>query len=119
MKNLINIIAALTITLTSVFATSTPVTLINTDEVVVVTIGDLEIFTSAKFDASTDNLSFTTGSDISMIQIFNAEGNLEFQLPVMSNNVKINKNLFSTGSYKLGFVLAGEAQAHITQVTIK
>ena len=119
MKNLINIFAILTITITSVFATSNPVTLISTDEVVVVTIGELAIFTSAEFDAETDNLAFTTNEEISMIQIFNADGELEFQLPAMSKNVKVNKNLFDQGTYKLGFMLVGENQLHTTQVTIK
>lgn len=119
MKNLLTIFAALTITLSSAFASSTPVTLINTDEVVVVTIGSLDIFKSAEFNAETDNLSFTTDEEISMIQIFNADGQLEFQLPVMSNDVKINKNLFGEGSYQLGFILDGESQLHVTQVTIK
>ena len=119
MKNLLNIITVLTITMTSVFATSNPVTLISTDEVVVVTIGDLEIFNSAEFDASTDNLSFTTSEDITMVQIFNAKGEMEFQLPVMSNIVKINKNLFDQGAYQLGFMLEGQSQLHTTLVTIK
>ena len=119
MKNLVNIIAALLITMTSVFATSNPVTLISTDEVVVVTIGELEIFTYAEFNASTENLSFTTLDNISTIQIFNADGQLEFQLPVMSNKVKINKNLFDQGSYQLGFILEGQSQLHTTLVTVK
>jgi hypothetical protein len=119
MKNLLTIFAALTITFTSAFATSTPVTLINTDAVVVVSIESLDIFNSAQFNAETENLSFTTTDEISMIQIFNADGQLEFQLPVMSNDVKINKNLFGEGSYQLGFILEGESQLHVTQVTIK
>ncbi len=119
MKNLITIIAALTLTVSTAFATTTPKNLISTESVVVVSIGQLHFFTSAEFNAETENLSFTTSDEITMIQIFNAEGQLEFQLPVMSDNVKINKNLFGQGEYKLGFILEGETQLHTTQVTIK
>lgn len=119
MKNLITIIAALTLTVSTAFATTTPEALITTENVVVVSIGQLDFFTSAEFDAETDNLSFTTSDNISVIQIFNAEGEMEFQLPVMSDNVKINKNLFGTGEYKLGFVLEGQSQLHTTLVTVK
>ena len=119
MKNLITILAALTISFTSVFATTTPETLISNETIEVISIEGLEIFNSAEFDAETENLSFTTNEDISVIQIFSAEGELEFQLPVMSDNVKINKNLFDQGTYKLGFILQGESHLHTTQVTVK
>ena len=119
MKNLITIIAVLALTFTTAFATNPENTLISTDVVVVVTIGDLEIFSSAQFDAETENLSFTTNAAISVIQIFNTDGEMEFQLPVMSDNVKINKNLFGEGTYKLGFILQGQSQLHTTLVTVK
>jgi 5,10-methylene-tetrahydrofolate dehydrogenase/methenyl tetrahydrofolate cyclohydrolase len=119
MKNLITILAALTLTVSTAFATTTPEALISTESVVVVAIGQLDFFTSAEFEAETDNLSFTTDEKISVIQIFNAAGDLEFQLPVMSDIVKINKNLFGTGEYKLGFILEGQSQVHTTQVSIK
>ena len=119
MKNLITIIAVLTITLTSAFATTTPETLISTGDMEVVTVGTSDIFKTADFDAATGNLSFTTNDNISIIQIFNADGNLEFSLPVMSDNVKINKNLFNQGTYELGFILEGQSQSHSTTVTVK
>ena len=112
------IFAAITLT-TSVFASTTPVTLISTDVVEVVAIGNLDFFTSASFDAETENLSFTTDEKISVIQIFSAEGELEFQLPVMSGDVKINKNLFDQGTYKLGFILEGQNHLHTTQITVR
>jgi len=110
MKNLITIIA-LTIC-TSAFAGINPdVAEINTESVAFIA--------SIEYDADSQNLAFTTTTDISVLQIFNAEGNLEFQLPVMSDIVKINKNLFNTGKYKLGFVLEGDSEVHLTEITIK
>ena len=119
MKNLITIITVLTITFTSAFASTTPETLISTSEVVVVTIGSLDIFSSAEFDENDEVLSFTTNDDISLIQIFDKDGMMEFQLPVMSNNVKINKNVLGEGVSKLGFIMKGQSQLHFTSVTIK
>ena len=60
-----------------------------------------------------------TKDEISVIQIFDANGNLEFQLPVMSNQVKINKNLFGEGRFKLGFLVEGDSQIHLSDVIIK
>ena len=119
MNNLIIITAFLTFTFSASFATTTPETLISTEDVEVVTIGNLEIFTSADYDEDSENLSFTTNEDISVIQIFDADGIMEFQLPVMSNVVEINKNVFGEGVFKLGFMLKGQSHLHFTSVTIK
>ena len=119
MKNLITLIAALTLTVSTVFASTTPEMLISTDKVTVVAVGQLDFFISAEFDAETDNLAFSTKENVSVIQIFNADGELEFQLPVMSDNVKINKNLFGEGEFKLGFILEGQSQLHTTHVSFK
>jgi hypothetical protein len=119
MKNLAIIFTVLTLAVSSAFASTTPEKLISTSEVEVVSIESSEIFSSTAYDVETENLSFTTNDEISVIQIFNNAGEMEFQLPVMSNKVKINKNLFGEGMYKLGFVLEGQSQLHTTQVTIK
>jgi len=111
MKNLITLLAILTLTTSVAFANNTPE--------VNVTIDNLEIFSSANFDSNTKSLDFTTISDMTSIQIFSLDGNLMFNLPVMSDHVAINKNLFETGSYKLGFVMDGNSQVHYTHVTIK
>ena len=119
MKNLITTLAILTITVSTVFATTTPEVLISSPEVEVVSVEHLDIFTNTAFDSTTENLTFDTKDDISIVQIFNSNGDMEFQLPVMSTNVQINKNLFDEGTYKLGFVLEGQTEVHITEVTIK
>ena len=119
MKNLITILTALTLTVSTAFATTTPEVLISSDDIEVITVESLDIFTASSFDTKSENLSFDTKIDISVVQIFNNDGEMEFQLPVMSNNVQINKNLFGEGTFKLGFILEGQSQVHITQVTIK
>ena len=119
MKNLITLFAVLSFTITSAFGSTKPEVIISTETVEVVSIESLDFFTTATFDADTENLTFTTTKAMSVVQIFNAEGQMEFQLPVMSDNVQINKNFFDAGQYKLGFVLEGQSEVHFTDVTIK
>ena len=119
MKNLIAIFAVLVFTTSNLSASTTPMKIISTDEVEVVLVDNLDIFSSAEFNKDSENLEFTTNDQISLIQIFDSEGNIEFQLPVMSTDVKINKNLFNAGTSKVGFILSGQNQVHFTEITIK
>lgn len=119
MKSLITIILTLTVSLTSAIASTTPEKIISSELVEVYTTDNSEIFESAAFDAVKENLTFMTTTDISMIRIYSEEGTLEFQLPVMSQDVKINKNLFGEGKYMLGFMLQGQSKEVFTKVTIK
>ena len=117
MKNLISTLVITTIFLTSALASINPEADIISNEVATVT--SLEILSSASFDSESESFEFQTLTDITLIQIFDNQGNMEFQLPVMSNSVKLNKNLFSTGEYKLGFVIEGDSNVHLSTVTIK
>jgi len=112
MKNLITLLTILSFSSTIAFASNTPATKS-------VTVDQLEIFTTTNFETASETLDFTTNTDIAVIQIYNAEGTMEFQLPVMTNNVQLNKNLFETGEYKLGFVLEGDSNVHLTRITVK
>ena len=118
MKNIITTIAIITLTVTAAIANSTPEVLISAPSVEVVTVNH-EIFTSSDFDVDSENLVFNTNDKIATVQIFNSEGKLEFQLPVMSTNVQINKNLFNSGEYKVGFLIEGQSDVHFTKVSIK
>ena len=119
MKNVITTLSIIFFSASIAFASITPEALISTEEIEVVTFENNSIFTTADFNTANDNLEFTTASDIAVIQIFNADGEMEFVLPVQSNIVKINKNLLDTGVSKLGFVLQGQNNVHFTQVTVK
>ncbi len=119
MKNLITTLIIAAITVTSSFASTKPeVELISNDEVSVTT-ETKEFFKLAIFNQDAETLEFVTVGEISVIQIFDNDGNLEFQLPVMSDMVKINKNLLADGEQKLGFVMNGVNQVHFTAVTVK
>ena len=124
MKTILTIIIAVA-TLTIGSATTnpivTPAKLIATAtvEIAAVSIEGQDLFESASYDAVEENIEFTTVENVDMIQIFNAEGNLEFQLPVMSNQVSISRALFSLGESQLGFIMSGKAEVFMTSVNMK
>ena len=64
-----------------------------------------DFFTFANFNTDTNNLEFVTKDDIKYMQIFNETGKLLYQLPVMSNKLKISRKIFKQGTYKIGFIV--------------
>jgi len=64
-------------------------------------------FTHADFNTETNNLEFVTKDDIKYLQIFEQNGKLLYQLPVMSNKLKISRKVFKQGIYKVGFIVQG------------
>ncbi len=118
MKNILTFCTAVIFSITSLSAMNVPETLISSPEVIVVALEEVNIFLDADYNEDSENVEFNTVNEISVVQIFNEAGELQFQLPVMSTQVRINKNLFSHGNSKLGFILKGEKSIHFTQVTI-
>jgi hypothetical protein len=79
-----------------------------------------DLFITAEYDDVQSYFEFSVQKNISFIQIFDNDGQLHFQLPVLSNNVKISKNLFrASGEYKLGFMIDGIENVQFSTVTIK
>lgn len=107
----------------SVFSSTLPgedVKIINSESVVLsVSDDNSEFFEEAIFNIENESLEFVTGENISFIQIFDQFGELNFQLPVMSNKVLISKNLFEAGNYKLGFMIDGKSDIKFTELEIK
>ena len=120
MKNLILSLVLIATLTSGAFASIIPETkIINTEKVVVTSSVDA-IFSDAKFNDVNSTMHFTTKSDISVVQIFDQNGELEFSLPVMARDVQLNTNLFGNkGIYKIGFVMEGQAKVHYTKVNIK
>jgi len=122
MKTFTSTIIIAIFTITAAFATIVPEVIMSNEELTIVDISTekfITSITSTNYNSTDSNLEFVTDQDISVIQIYNEDGVLEFQLPVMSKNVKINKNLFEQGEYKLGFLLKGNTEVQFTQVNIK
>lgn len=62
-----------------------------------------EYFSPAYFNDKTNSIHFESHINIKYVQVFNEDGEMEYQLPVMSGKVRMNKNLFSKGEYKISF----------------
>lgn len=119
MKLLVTLITALFLNLTLIAEGITPEVLISNEDVEVIAIAGLDFFQSSTYNTESENLTFSTTTSISVVKIYNLDGDLEFQLPVMSNHVQINKNLFGAGRYKLGFLLEGQNKIHFAHVTVR
>jgi len=117
MRNFITTIL-LNLGVIAIVSGASPIELIR-DADITVSMENLEIIENANYNIESSTLDFTTVGEISVIQIFNAEGKIEFQLPVMSNYVQINKNLFSSGKYKLAFVMSGVKEIHFADIVIR
>ncbi len=96
-----------------------PVTLLSAESMTV-SIEDTEVstFVSAEMTEDQNNFEFETSKKIKFVQIYGEDGRISFQLTVGSNKVRINKNLFDKGDYKLGFKVEGDSQLHYANVNL-
>ena len=79
---------------------------------------DSKLFVSAEFNEQQKRFEFNTGKEVNFVQIYNAEGQMEMQLPAMSKSIKLGMSLFEKGDYKLGFIVKGTSRIQFTNVTI-
>lgn len=124
MKNCISTLVLAVAAVTLSTASNNPIvksTLISHASVEV-TIDDAlsDLFLTAEYDEIRNYFEFSVGKNISFIQIFDQDGKLQFQLPILSSSVKISKKLFHTaGKYRLGFMIDGVENVQFSYVTIK
>lgn len=78
-----------------------------------------DLFTMSSVSEDGANFNFITKEEVQFVQIFNSTGMIEFQLPVDSKKIRINKNLFSTGKYTLGFKIDGQDALYKADVLMK
>ena len=123
MKNLILIpivILAVSASLIANNEINVPVTMLTTSTTTVtVEKSEKKIFMSVEMTKDQNSLQFKTYKNISFVQVYSEDGRIEFQLPVESSNVRLKKNLFETGKYKLGFKIKGESELHFAEVDLK
>ncbi len=81
--------------------------------------GQKEFILASVFNVENDNVDMTFNSDVSMVQIFNSEGELEMMFPIGSSKVSFGMSLFENGHYKMGFVIEGVEDIQFTSLTIK
>ncbi len=105
---------------TNVVSAETPIKLIVDKEVIVSSVDSnvspLDIFESVKYNREDAALEFTSCEKITKIRIYNEIGLLEFELPVNSYRVILNKSIFGQGKYMLGFIIKDIEDVHLTHV---
>lgn len=119
---LVTIIFAIT-TITSSFASVTPESELSiiaspSVELSVVNVAQKDFFQVADYNSSMDVLEFVTADYVDYLQIFDESGKLMYQLPVMSNKLKISKKMFDTGAYKIGFITKNKTTIQFTNLTV-
>ena len=77
-----------------------------------------QYFSTVGFNDQTNTIDINTMDDISYIQVFDKDGELQYQLPIMSNKVKLSKKMFDSGNYKLGFMFDGSKEIQFTSLTV-
>ena len=123
MKTLIvTIIFAVTM-ISSSFASVTPESELSliaspTVELSVVNVAQKDFFQVAEYNSTMDVLHFVTADFVNYLQIFDEAGKLMYQLPVMSNKLKISKKMFETGAYKIGFITKNNTTIQFTNLTV-
>ena len=78
---------------------------------------DHRIFRNVYFSEISHELHFQTNDKIVMVQIYDAEGRILFQLPVLSNHMVFKKHLLESGQSKIGFVMENDPTVHFTKIT--
>ena len=103
---LLIILAAATISYSSNVIPESELSIITTAsvELSVVNAQQKDFFQVAQYNMEMDALEFVTAESINYLQIFDESGKLKYQLPVMSNKLKISKKMFKQGTYKIGFI---------------
>jgi len=87
-------------------------------ELSVVNVLQKDFFKVADYNTEMDALEFVTKDYVNYIQIYNAEGKLAYQLPVMSNKLKISRKMFKSGAYKIAFLTKNNKSIQFTNLTV-
>jgi hypothetical protein len=109
MKNLILTIAFFSFTVVSAFANNNPTNVIieeisfemNKEEM---TQYDINV----SYDLQQGSLSIATGKSIQFVQVLDADGNLEYQLPLFSDNLVLDLDDFAQGEYQVNFLFEND-----------
>ena len=75
-------------------------------------------FQVAEYNAESEAIKFVTADFVNYLQIFDANNKLVYQLPVMSNKLRISKKMFKSGTYKIGFITKENTTIQFTNLTV-
>ena len=117
---LLIILAAATISYSSNVIPESELSIITTAsvELSVVNVQQKDFFQVAQYNMEMDVLEFVTAESINYLQIFDESGKLKYQLPVMSNKLKISKKMFKQGTYKIGFITKENTTIQFTNLKV-
>jgi len=117
---LLIILAAATISYSSNVIPESELSIITTTsvELSVVNAQQKDFFQVAQYNMELDVLEFVTAESINYLQIFDESGKLKYQLPVMSNKLKISKKMFKQGTYKIGFITKENTTIQFTNLKV-
>jgi len=117
---LLIILAATTISYSSNVIPESELSIITTAsvELSVVNAQQKDFFQVAQYNMEMDALEFVTAESINYLQIFDESGKLKYQLPVMSNKLKISKKMFKQGTYKIGFITKENTTIQFTNLKV-
>lgn len=124
MKNIILSLVILAFTASTSFATNvipeSELSIISVEkiELSVVNISQKDFFQVAQYNSEMDALDFVTKDKVNYIQIYSSEGKLQYQLPVMSNKLKVSRKMFEKGAYKIAFITKNNTTIQFTNLQI-
>ena len=78
-----------------------------------------EFILATTFSTETESVSMLFESNVSMVQVYNLNGELEMMFPIGSNDVSLGLSLFKSGEYRMGFVVDGMDGVQFTKLTVK
>lgn len=81
-------------------------------------ISQKDFFRVSIYDETKEALEFVTADIMNYVQIFDEDGQLKYQLPVMSNKLRISTKIFKTGSYRIGFITKENTTIQYTNLTV-
>jgi len=124
MKNLILIFAIATSFTTATYASNIGdglLAIVNSERVDVTleNEGQKEFIISSAFEADQDQIAMVFESNVTMIQVYNAQGEIEMMFPVGADNVNLGMSLFETGNHKVGFTIDGVEEVQFTNLNVK
>lgn len=116
MKNFFFIISLLVFSLGAMANTTVPTTGGGDSEIVfentdvqfsVYASYDSDLIVSTTYNQTNDFFNITTEQSINFLQVFDAAGELEYQLPIGSNKLNIAMPDFAKGTYKINLLMEG------------
>ena len=81
--------------------------------------GQKEFILASSFNMEDENVAMTFTAEVSMVQIFNTDGELEMMFPIGSTKVNLGLSLFEDGDYRMGFMVDGMDDVQFTNLTVK